>query len=378
MSQTDWVVFGEDWGGLPSSTQYFIRHLKQNRRVLWVNSIGLRAPSFTVYDLKRFWKKLFSLVKRSKSASSTPEAFIIVNPIALPWPGHPVARWFNRSILSFQVKRAMKKAGITNPMLWVSLPTAVDCVGRLGERACIYYAGDDFTSLPGLNHKVMERLEDELATKADLILVASPFLVKRFPTGKTHLIHPGVDVDHFRTKQNPPADLPKKDNQPIMGFYGLVERWVDVELLCQMAKRLPDWLLIMIGTIRCDVSELQSQPNVIFLGPKPYEELPGYAQHWDVSLLPFRDSPEVHACNPLKIPEYLAAGRPVVTMDYPALDKYRKLVTVARTPDEFVQGVKSALKEPPENVQKRQASMVEETWQARAREIETLLERLGI
>ena len=131
----DMLVFGEDWGSHPSSTQHLIKHLLPEREILWVNSLGLRRPRLTRRDMQRAWKKLLATLHTSAPTQSslirdtlvTPQQ---VNPMTLPFPGSQVARTINQTLLKNKLL-PMLAGNSTKPLLWTSLPSAVDVVGHM-------------------------------------------------------------------------------------------------------------------------------------------------------------------------------------------------------------------------------------------------------
>ncbi|PCI38070.1 MAG: glycosyl transferase [Rhodospirillaceae bacterium] len=371
---TPLVVFGEDWGAHPSSTQHIIRCLMQERDVVWVNSIGLRRPKVSMSDIGRVFKKGFSALSSNKGVQATVTPQAVVCPLVIPVPKNTLERNFNRISLGCKIRQALSKFPAERPILWTSLPTAVDFLGCSNERAVVYYCGDDFSGLAGVDHAQVTEAEQRLVERADLILAASKCLANKFPKSKTvHLPH-GVDVDLFSSPSPRPADLPM--DHPVAGFYGSISDWLDVELLGQVAKALPEWRFVFIGNIRTDVSSLMRRDNVRFLGPKPHHELPGYAQNWTVSLLPFRDNAQIRACNPLKLREYLSTGTPIVSTNFPALDNYRDLISVADEPIGFAQAISNVLKHPDTSHTKRFECVAKETWKNRAQAVSSLLSAL--
>lgn len=343
-AQPQLVVLGEDWGQHPSSTQHMIKRLLPDYQVLWVNSIGMRRPRFNLHDLGRLGRKLGAVLglsaKREEAVQShqTQPRPKVLPPLALPLPGSRLAGRINGHWLAAQIRRQLPD--LDRPLLWISLPSAVDLVGKLGERAVIYYCGDDFSALAGVDHDAIARCEARLVEKADLILAASPALASRFPPHKTRLLSHGVDLDLFMPPQPRPADLPS--GRPIAGFYGSLSDWIDIPLLAETARALPHWDLVLIGPQKTDLSALVGIPNIHLLGPRPHHTLAAYAQHWQVSLLPFVDNAQIRACNPLKLREYLAVGRPIVSTDFPALDDYRELVHLPRPGDNLAQAINRA------------------------------------
>jgi glycosyltransferase involved in cell wall biosynthesis len=360
----DLIVFGEDFGAHPSSTQHLVRHLAADRRVLWVNSIGLRRPRMTARDLGRAARKAAAVAfAPRRPARAAPPPFPIVQPIAIPMAEGDAARGLNRALIGGTVRRAARRAGLGRRVVWASLPSAVQALGALDEDAVVYYCGDDFGALAGVDHGIALAMEAELAARADLILAASPALAARFPAHKTRLLPHGVDPGLFGAPAPRPADLPEG---PVAGFYGALAPWIDLELVAATARRLPGWRFLMIGPAQCDLSALDGLPNVTLAGERPHDALPGYAQHWTAGLIPFRDTPQIRACNPLKLREYLAAGRPVVATPFPALAPYAAEVAVATDAEGFAAALEASRGDQPARAAARRLLVEGESWACRA------------
>lgn len=348
------VMFGEDWGSHPSSSQYLARELSKYHNITWVNSIGLRAPRFTLSDAGRVINKLRAVLNFSgdkvtdnahEVSSWKPD---VVNPLAIPFHGQAWARWLNQKIITNKLFDVFKKNNSLDlaqekPILWISLPSAEPLLGKINECFSIYYCGDDFSSLEGVDHDVMDALEKELVEKVDLILVASETLSKKFPKDKTVFIPHGVADYFFEAPDARPKDLPAG---PVAGFYGSLSGWVDQQLLIRTARKMPHWSFVIIGPQRCFVEHLRREPNIHLLGEKDHKELPNYVHHWQVSLLPFKNNAQIRACNPLKLREYLAVGTPIVSTEFPALAPYKDWITVANKND-FCEAIESAAAELP-------------------------------
>jgi glycosyltransferase involved in cell wall biosynthesis len=357
----DLIVFGEDWGGLPSSTQHLVSQLAKQRKVVWVNSIGLRRPGFNWRDIKRALNKLSGNIfpglkpecgKRidsgdvfatDKKAIDLPgDNFHIVYPRTLPVPRSRLGRWFAARLLVSQVMPVVRQAGLRSPVLWVSLPTAVDVVGKLGESMLVYYCCDDFSALAGVEHDTVTRREAELFEKADLILFASDELAGKFPSVRSYLLPHGVDFSLFSRPVPRAPDLPN-DGRPIAGFYGSISEWLDITMLEETIEQLPHWHFVFIGKPVVDISVLRDLPNIHFLGERPHHQLPSYSQHWTASLLPFVDNAQIRACNPLKLSEYLATGRPIISTSFPAMEAFRGLVQIANTTAAMVEALTASM-----------------------------------
>lgn len=327
------IVFAEDWQRHPSSSQHLMQQLGQQHNVIWVNSIGLRSPRLSLNDITRLWHKGLALldgkaVNKAISADhKLTEPCAVVSPCCIPFHQFSAIRWLNRQLLRWQLKRQLAALNIPEDeslILWLALPSAVCIVGALKEQQVVYYCGDDFSSLAGVDHTTMTELELHLAAKADVILCASEKLRLKFSSYRSYLVTHGVDLSLFSGQYPRPDEL--SSERPIAGFYGLVADWVDVNLISVIARRCPEWDFVLIGRHQTDISPLLQCNNVKFIAEMPHYQLAVFASHFQALLLPFRQCQQIEFCNPLKLREYLALGQPVLSVPFPALVPYRQLV----------------------------------------------------
>jgi len=387
------IVFGEDWEAHPSSTQHIVKILGQNRPVIWLNSIGLRKPRLTRHDLLRLYNKVkSSLYSYNKNDIAEPENsnFIIITPLVIPCASNWFTLKLSKIILKWQLKVASEKFNFSDPIIWTSLPTSVDYLELFNNAPCVYYCGDDFNSLAGVDHQFVSQKEKELIEKSSYIFTASEKLLDKFPSDKAVNIPHGVNFSLFSQKvKNTPIDLPL--GRPIAGFYGSISTWLDQELLVNTIKALPHWRFVFIGKIDCDVDKLQRFSNVYFLGAKPHTDLPKYIQNWNVAILPFVNNKQIQMCNPLKLREYLASGTPIVTTDFNALNGYRKYLQIADSDNPFYQAILFADAEivpavdfeKLDNIddllaitnikQSRKEAVIDESWESRALDVQRYL-----
>lgn len=375
----DMVVFGEDWGRHPSSTQHLVKRLSGDRSVLWVNSIGLRRPRLNREDMHRLFQKAYSMTHKRlvepvrENRNIVPENMRVLSPIAIPWPGNETAARFNKKALSTQIHKEMLSAKISKPLLWCSLPTAVVACDTLDERGVIYYCGDDFNTWQGVDHAPVMEAEKRLVERADLVIAASEHLAARLPQEKTLLIEHGVDHAVFSTPAPCPYDM--QFDGPVAGFFGTIGDRIHVDLIANAAEKLNHWHFVMIGPIQTDCSRLQACKNIHFLGERHHDDLAGYVQNWDVSLLPFRQGADMDASNPLKMREYFAAGTPVAATRFKALKRYEQLVRVSDNEEDFTQAIEKALHDKQYN-QLRRDFVAHESWDAQAAKIESVIATL--
>jgi glycosyltransferase involved in cell wall biosynthesis len=370
LSGRDIVCFSHDWTGDPLSKTHLMRLLARDNRVLWVNSIGYRTPGVNKADLGRVWKKFKAA--RQTLREVEPNIFVL-NPLAIPAYGLRLARTANRMWLRRQVKRAMNKLGFRRPINWVFNPTAAVIAGTLGEDLLLYQCVDEYSAFSGVKSAAIAELEERLLTKSDLVIVSAERLrqSKTRPGVPIALVRHGVDFRHFRKALDPAtkvapelAGLPR----PVIGFFGLIADWVDVDLMADVAKHFANGSLVVLGKATTDISVLQQLPNVHVLGRKPYEALPTYCKGFDVALNPFRINELTLNANPLKVREYLAAGLPVVSSDVPEVAVLGQCL-IGKDRDDFIRKVGEALQKPGPQGEISEAIRAE-SWEARLDEID--------
>jgi glycosyltransferase involved in cell wall biosynthesis len=372
LSGRDIVVFSNDWDGDPLSKTHIMRILSKDNRILWVNSIGNRAPKANAHDVKRIWTKLTHFTKGLKEVE--PNIHVLA-PLAIPFYGSPAVRLLNRELLRQQVLWATRKLGFKDYFSWSFLPASAPVSGTLGEKLVVYHCVDEFSAFADTNGRHIAELEDQLLRKADLVITSAERLRENKVKVNPHtvLVRHGVDYRHFVKATEAatvvPEDLAKLP-KPVIGFFGLIAEWLDYEALEAVAKAHPNGSVALIGKIApdADVSRIKSLPNVHFLGRKPYESLPAYCKGFDVSVLPFKLNELTLNANPLKVREYLAAGVPCVATALPEVEKVG-LCKLAKTPEDYVRGVNEALAEGAGPSKELAKKIFHESWDARVDEI---------
>ena len=180
-------------------------------------------------------------------------------------------------------------------------------------------------------------MDDDLTRREDLVVVASETLleVKRSLNAATiHSPH-GVDVAHFASASRVDGPVPDEVAalpKPVVGFFGLIESWIDLDLVAHLARSRPQYSFVMIGRVAVPEETVPHASNLHFLGRQPYESLPDYGRGFDCCLIPYRLTRQVMHANPLKLREYLAMGKPVVSVSTPEIDQFADIVLIARSP----------------------------------------------
>ncbi len=237
--------------------------------------------------------------------------------------------------------------------LWFYTPMATAWTRHLIPRATVYDCMDELANFTGAPRELVER-ERELLARADVVFTGGQSLYesKRDRHSNVHAFPSAVDADHFRRARRPLSDPEDQAElaRPRIGFYGVLDERMDFPLLAGVARARPDWELVIVGPAvpKFDSEDLAREPNIHYLGGKSYDELPTYLAGWDVAMMPFALNPATEFISPTKTPEYLAAGKPVVST--PIRDVVRPwgeagFVHVAGTVDEFVAAIETALAE---------------------------------
>src|SRR3954447_9720194 len=209
-------------------------------------------------------------------------------------------------------------AAIRGPLIaWYYTPMMLPFSRGLEPDLTVYDAMDELSKFRFAPAKLLD-LEAELLRKADIVFTggSSLFEAKKDRHDNVHCFPSSVDRVHFlkaRARQFDPGDQEELPH-PRLGFYGVIDERFDAELLAQVAEMRPDWSFVMVGpVVKISEEDLPRRPNIHYLGPKTYAELPGYLSGWDVALMPFAMNESTQFISPTKTPEYLAGGKPVVS-----------------------------------------------------------------
>jgi glycosyltransferase involved in cell wall biosynthesis len=371
------VCFCNDWDGDPLSKKQIVTRLAKKNRILWVNSTGNRNPTLSAHDFRRAIRKIADFLKGCRQVADNISVFC---PLVIPFHGSKLARRLNRSLLSWSLRRTLRKLRFNNVITLTFVPSSGDVAGGLGEKMVIYYCVDEYSQFSGTDASAILQMEQRLIEKSDLVVVSADKLLeaKRRHNPNTYLITHGVDVDHFRKACDGQTTIPEDCmgiRGPVIGFFGLIADWVDLDVVRALAVARPQWSFVLIGEVRTDISRLKPLANVHFLGRKPYQALPAYCKAFDVAILPFVWNELTLAANPLKMREYLAAGLPLVATPLPEVVRLKHLVHTARTAGEYLAKIdwliESRLTGPRPETSR---AMDVESWDQKVEELSELIE----
>lgn len=295
---------------------------------------------------------------------------------------------FSLNTVANELKRVERILGLKNIVFWSYNPLFVNFIGKLNERAFIFDSVDNWLEHPTytrlLSKKRLTQNYQVIADKADMIFTVSEelrdFYAKLGRTKNIAWIPNGVDFEHF----NDPALINKanpleKINQPIIGYLGTIESRVDFDLISAVAKANPDKVVALCGPVWPIVKKEFKQKlghlkNVHALGRIAYADAPSCLNKFDVAIIPHKITNFVQSMNPMKLYDYLACGKPVITTRGAGVDMFKELIYIADNQSDFVGLIGKALKEDSTAKQsERRAAVRKHSWQARVDEMMRLI-----
>jgi glycosyltransferase involved in cell wall biosynthesis len=377
-------VSRQDWNTpLPTNRQQImLRAARRGHRVLFVESGGHLG--------RHLWRLVTgpgrrSLARRLFGAEQAAEGVTVEKAVTIaPWSQKfGLANRINSRLTGLRLRRATR--GLDGPrVLWLYDPTAFELVGRAGEELTVYDCVDDYAEQVGPDkrrHRFVAEADERAASRSQVVFATTAGLYER-QVGRnpeTHLVRNGADFEHF-ARTNGTAPEVRALPGPVLGFAGnLTAEKVDFDLLEDVARARPEWSIVLVGPPAANARErlerLATLPNVHPLGFRPYAALPDVVAGFSVGLIPYRASAYTRNCSPLKVFEYLAAGKSVVASGVPDIAGMQPDVALAADAEDFVVAVERALGDDrPEAVARRRALAERNTWEARTERLLGLIE----
>jgi glycosyltransferase involved in cell wall biosynthesis len=302
--------------------------------------------------------------------------------LQLPYHRFGFVRRLNTQLMRWWIGGIVRRNRIQGPITWFTIPHVARLAGILDDAVTVYYCIDDYAALPGVDKTAVREMDRVLTSRADVVFVASETLLeeKRQINQHTYVSPHGVDVNHFGAALEVgeiPEDVACLE-RPIIGFFGLIEKWIDLDLIEYVATRRPDWEFVMIGRVAVEHHRVMSLPNVHFLGRRPYASLPDYGRAFDVAIIPYRLTQQVQNANPLKLREYLAMGKPIVSVRTPEIEKFSDVVGIADNSEQFMEGLDAVLEHDQSNsalIDARVSRVAESSWEARVASVLKIVQK---
>ncbi len=372
----------QDWQGLWTRKQRFMQMFaRHGNRVLYIETpVHLLGLDVLPHDPTRFLRFL----KGPRAVE--PNLHVATLPILLPFfqMSHAI-NTANHYMIRAMLRSWVKTLGYRNPLLWIYTPFSESLIGGIPNAGVVYECVDEFRAAKGfIRASVVGAMEDSLLQRVTTCIVTQESLLPRRAAicPQTFCVPNGADTDLFRSVAGDSSDPPQiigSIPHPRLCFVGHIQYWVDMKLLRFIADRRPDWNVVLIGPMHplADAVAIKGAKNIHLLGRQTQSEIPRLLKGVDVCLNTYKaDDVATHA-SPLKLYEYLAAGKPVVSTEMPEAHKFADDVRIAKSFDGFLQHCDDALRslpESPQTVARRIAAASAHSWRNRFTAVNRILE----
>jgi glycosyltransferase involved in cell wall biosynthesis len=269
-------------------------------------------------------------------------------------------------------------------ILWFYTPLPFYCLDRIPADLVVYDVMDELANFKNAAGDLRQR-EAKVLAAADVVFTGgrSLYQARRDRHPNVHLFPSGVEPEHFARALDPESDIAAEIAhlpRPILGYTGVIDERIDLELLRSLAVEHPEWSIVMVGPVaKIEATELPRLPNILYCGHQPYERLPNFLKGFDVCLMPFAINEATRSISPTKTLEYMAAHKPIVST--PVADvvaNWGDVVAIAGNPAEFAAAIAAALDESESQRGQRrareQAHLAPNTWDHIAAEMQTIIE----
>jgi len=345
------LFWDEHW----SSEQQLMSRLSKRGRVLYierpVSPFSFFTKSGDAPIARQIWRWL-----TGGTRNESPTLIIVTPPPVLPFRYARIVNAVNEWIRLHAIKRALKTIQGRKPVLWIYSPDAGWLVGKVGEAFSIYFCADDWASSDQWWNRARDirAREDELGAKVDLIVGTSTKIVKRWDQYHKEVlfVSNGADVASLKQARDPNLTLANQLEsipEPRIGFVGFLDGRFNTELYECLAVSKPEWNFVIVGPVderNLNLSRLRRIPNVYFLGKCSREEMPAYLKGFNVCTIPYVRNRLSESIFPLKLFEYLAAGKQVVATALPELRPFRKYIRIADSHQDFLTALELSLSNP--------------------------------
>jgi glycosyltransferase involved in cell wall biosynthesis len=365
------------WDGLWIIQQPIANEIGKTENVLYVERV---VSIFTILRYPALWRCLFAWLRGVRPG---PRHVHLLAPLPLFHLGHRFPRLFalEMRVQAWWIARAVRRFGESIHVLWIDNPVYKSVVNRLTADLRVYHVADEMSAFDTSHPRIVHALEKEVLERVDVVFAAAEQLSidKRRTAARVHTVWNAIDTEVFLAPSLASTML-ESIAAPRIAFVGVVDSWVDLELLSHAAHALPDLSFVIIGPSVVDLGELRSLANVHLIGRRPRSEIPQLLRSCAASLIPFRRSPLTERIVPLKVFEALAAGIVPIASDFSpdlsvlAAENRLKLAKSAR---EFVDHIRTAVTEDtPERRKELREYGLRQNWTERWKSMDGILRAL--
>jgi len=387
----DIVCFSySDWRASWATPQQIMTRLAEKNRVLFIDQ-----PRSVLYFLKAMdpqgagaWTgPSLQEVRPNLFVYHMPHAFLPVG--KLPLPLAKAALRFNGWLMARLIRQQLKQLGMTKPILWNFSPIHGGAIGHLPAKLDVYCIADEWTNYlhDAAGKGVVQWIDERLTRQADVVFPSTEnqFARRQHLNPQMHVVHHAADYTHFSKAgeaETPLAEEFEDLPRPVIGVVGVIDPdRFDVALFEYLSRARPEWTFMLVGPPRkdMDLTRLRALPNVYLTGNRTIEDLPKYLKGFDVCLIPYMVNEATKDIYPLKLQEYLATGKPVVSSAMPSVMAYSEVVSIARSHEAFLEEIERMLAEDsPAAKARRQEVARDNSWERRVEELSAwIMERLA-
>ncbi len=332
------------WDFVWQRPQHVLSRLAKTHRVLFVEEpvgvVDLPAPRLEVSP-------------RPLANGASVQVARLLYPVAQErWIGHGDP--LTETVYADLLKAHLREAQIDAPILWLYTPMAIEFADVIPYSLLVVDVMDQLSAFKGAPRELKQN-EAMLLPVADAVFTGGMSLYRdKLPFNAHTFVFPsGVEIEHFSRAADPgrfpaPPPLDTLNGSPVIGYYGVIDERMNLELLRAMADQHPEWHVVLLGpVVKIDPAELPQAPNLHYPGMKHYDELPAYLAHFDVAIIPFALNESTRYLSPTKTLEYMAAHKPIVsTAIVDVRELYGDVVRIGETSVEFITHVEQALTQP--------------------------------
>ncbi|WP_026487367.1 glycosyltransferase [Caldanaerobius polysaccharolyticus] len=369
-----------NWDPIMTRIQHLMKRFPKGNRVFF-----FEPPSTLISPLKdrERLEDLYIWIKNPKKKLDNNIYILKLPPVFPFYNKNRIVNRINSFFLAVYLNIIFKRFNVQKPLFWMYLPNNVDLLKYVKYSYLVYDCVDKHSEFSGLiNKELVEQYERELCEKSNVVFATAETLYESVKSynPNTYLIPNGADFDLFNSAYTQNLEKPEEFlniKGRVLGYVGVIRDWVDIDLIDYIASRREDWSIVLIGPVGndVDITRLRSKQNVHFLGARKQQELPRYIKYFDVCLNVFKVNELTKNVSPLKLYEYMATGKPIVSTRMPHVQNYTDVVYIADDYEDFIKKCEIAMGEDKSVVEKRIECAKQASWDNRMKDIMAIIEK---